>query len=77
MLGLDQLAGPAEEQRVVEDEQLRIEQRGQVVPGAPGEAVADLGELRVRPLPRLLQRRHFLADPLGRDREPYHLGALR
>ena len=50
-LGLDQLAGPAEEHRVVEDEQLRVEQRGQVVAGAAGEAVADLGELGVRPPP--------------------------
>ena len=75
-LGLDQFAGPAEEHRVVEDEQLGVEERRQVVAGAVGQPIADLGQLGVRAPPRRLQRLYFLADALGRNRKAHDFGAL-
>ena len=41
----DELGGPRHEHRIVEHQQLRVEERRQLAAAAPGDARADVGEL--------------------------------
>ena len=76
-LGADDLLGPADQHRVVEHQDLRVEQRRQLAAGPLREARADVLQLLPRLVARALQRLHFPVDAIRRDREAHHFGALR
>ncbi len=66
--------GAAQEHRVVEDQELRIEQRRQVAAGALGQPFADLAQLRVRALAGAIERAQFVVDPFRGNRETDDVG---
>ncbi len=55
--------------RVVEHEELRVEERGEFRPGALVEARADVPQLLARCVLRQVQRGGLAVDAIVRDRE--------
>ena len=75
-LGADDGLRASHQHGVVEHQQLRVEERGQLATRAMLDARLDVLQLLLRGRLRAQQRRHFLIDPFGRDRKAHDLGAL-
>ena len=73
----DDRLGAPDQHRVVEHQQLRVEQRRQLGAAALVQPAADVLQLLARVGLGLVQRRDFPLDALGRNRKAHHLGALR
>ena len=62
-LAADDLRGARDEHRVVEHEELRVEERRELGSAPPGDAAADVGELFARAGPALFEARDLVVDP--------------
>ena len=69
-------AARPDEHRIIEHQQLRVEDRRQVGALELGDASADLLELLARSLTRALERGQLTGDAIERDRKPDDLRAL-
>ncbi len=72
----DHRRSPADQRRIIEHEQLGVEQGCQVRPFQLGDAMPDLLELLARSLPRTIQRRQLPRDAIDSNRKTDHLRAL-
>ncbi len=70
----DDRLGPPKEHRVVENQQLRVEERRQLVAGPVREPVADLLQLRVGAFARAVEGLEFVVDAVWSNRETHHVG---
>ena len=75
-LGGNQVRGAADEHRIVEHQQLRVEDRGEVRPLQLGDAPSDLQQLLVRANARTLERGKLARHAIRRDRKPDDLRPL-
>ena len=80
-LGVDALAahdlgGARRKHRIVEHEELRVEERREIGPAAASDARADVGELLARPAAALFEAANLVGDARCGDLIAQHLRAL-
>ena len=71
------LFGASDQRRVVEHQDLRVEDRRELGAAGLGDARADVLQLMARLLARRLQHRDLALDPIRRNREPDRFGPQR
>ena len=76
MLVTHDRAGALDEERIVQHQELGVEDRREVPSGHTFDPGSDLFELLTRPLPGLVERRELTADVSRGDGEPDDLGPL-